>query len=252
MNRTTNSVLAGVAGLTMIVSASCKASYPIAPTDPSPVAFWVHYWTPVGLASVGGVYAFSAFILASDGAYEDVTARATWLESDSRVLRRAGSGLFPSAVAYSAVAPGDVEVAAQYEGLTSAISMSVIRPERQPFPNLTMTAVSAPRSRTERAISASLARECDHIGSRHRARLVGVFKYSCCHYRSRPHHRGRAWNSANHRVIQRTGGVVRSLCTAPVPVGRMRRAVFTIALGALVLSGVNSSASGQEVPGNGR
>jgi hypothetical protein len=152
VNRTTRSVVASVVGLTITASASCKASYPLAPTDPSPVAFWVHYWTPVGIGSVGGLYAFSAFILASDGAYEDVTARATWVESDSQVLRRSGSGLFPSAVAYSAVAPGNVEVAAQYEGLTSSISMSVIRPERQPFPNLMITPVGAALGRSTQSV----------------------------------------------------------------------------------------------------
>jgi hypothetical protein len=106
------------------------------------VAFWVHYWTPVGLGSVGATYAFSAFVLASDGAYEDVTAKAIWSVSDSQVLTNSRASFSAAGIAYSAIAPGNVEVAAHYQGLTSSIFISVIRPDRQPFPNLSITAVS--------------------------------------------------------------------------------------------------------------
>ena len=106
------------------------------------MAFWVHYWTPVGLGSVGATYTFSAFVLASDGAYEDVTARAAWSESNSQILVKSRSVTFPLAVAYSAAAPGNVEIAAQYQGLRSSIVISVIRPDRQSFPNLGITPVS--------------------------------------------------------------------------------------------------------------
>ncbi|MET0214081.1 MAG: Ig-like domain-containing protein [Vicinamibacterales bacterium] len=140
-----------VIGLVIVVSVSCKASYPTTPTA-SPVAFWVHYWTPVGLGSVGSIYAFSAFVLASDGAYEDVTARAVWSESDSQILIKSRSFTFPSAVAYSAAAPGNVEIAAQYLGLRSSIVISVIRPDRRAFPNLGIAAVS-PRVMGESARS---------------------------------------------------------------------------------------------------
>ena len=123
-----------------IASASCHASYPAAPTDATPVAFQIYYTTPVGLALVGTRYPFDAYTLRADGAYEDVTMRATWSSSDPSTMSPGvvtfgtptGSPLF------LAVAPGAADVTAHYEGLSSSLPMFVIRPDRRVYPFLSI------------------------------------------------------------------------------------------------------------------
>jgi hypothetical protein len=124
-----------------IGTVACRASYPAAPTDDSvPVAFYVLHTQTFGFAAVGSTYSFLAYTLTSDGAYEDVTSRTTWVSSDAGVLRPGAT-----VAAFAAVASGPVEVVARHREFVHSIPMFVIRPDRQPYPYLSISA-GAPRT----------------------------------------------------------------------------------------------------------
>jgi trimeric autotransporter adhesin len=128
--------------LISIPLAACHASYPVGPTDPAPapVAFQVQYKTPLGFVSVGTSFSFGAYVLRSDGAYEDVTLRTTWSSTDPSVIRSTtGVGVFVA----SALGPADV--VAQYERFTTTLSLFVTRTDRPVYPFVTVSA-GAPRN----------------------------------------------------------------------------------------------------------
>jgi hypothetical protein len=117
-----------------IIAASCHASYPVAPTDPTPLSFQIYYRNPVAFASVGSFYSFDAYVLRADGAYENVTSQTTWSSSDPAVLRQSTS----SFSTFNAVASGPADVIGRYRGLSSSVSMFVTRPDRRVFPQLSI------------------------------------------------------------------------------------------------------------------
>jgi hypothetical protein len=120
--------------LAAIIAVSCKASYPVAPTEPTPLSFQVYYRNPVTFALVGSVYFFDAYTLRSDGAYENVTSQTTWSSSDPAVLRQNTT----SFSTFNAVATGPADVVGQYRGLSSSVSMFVIRSDRRVYPQLSI------------------------------------------------------------------------------------------------------------------
>ena len=130
MNRTRS-----VCFVVLVVAAtSCRASYPAAPTEPTPLSFQIYYRSPVSFAMVGSFYAFGAYTLRSDGAYEDVTSQTTWSSSDPSVLRQSST----SAAAFNALAVGPADVIARYREFSSSVSMFVIRPDRRVYPQLSI------------------------------------------------------------------------------------------------------------------
>jgi hypothetical protein len=113
-----------------LIATSCQASYPTQPTQAVPVALRVHYLTATGVEPVGTGRGFSAYLLNSDGAYENVTDRATWSSSDPTVLQRDAHSFF------RAVATGAAEIVARYTGLQSSVWVVVVQPESQAYPHL--------------------------------------------------------------------------------------------------------------------
>ena len=105
--------------LTTVAAGSCHASYPVAPTEPTPLSFQIYYRSPVSLATVGSSYVFDAYTLRSDGAYEDVTSQTTWSSSNPAVLRHNPVSSSTGAV-FNAVATGPADVIARYRGLSSS------------------------------------------------------------------------------------------------------------------------------------
>ena len=116
--------------------AGCSASYPTTPTDAVPLGLQVHAAQPLGDASVRSVYTFFAYVLRSDGAWEDVTDRTSWSSPDPVVFRSLGSGR------YLAESPGRAGARAQYAGLGAFVDVVVIDPVRQPLPRLSLGAAA--------------------------------------------------------------------------------------------------------------
>jgi trimeric autotransporter adhesin len=114
--------------------AGCNASYPDHPSPPVPTALQIHYPTPlISPTLVGQSFTLLAYIVNSDGAFEDVTSSATWVSSNSAVVQMVAS---PSR--FSAFAPGLASVSATYRGVSNAVSVTVMEADRR-FPMLTIT-----------------------------------------------------------------------------------------------------------------
>jgi hypothetical protein len=120
--------------MVLVAGVACSATYPAGPTDAAPLGLQVHYVRAVAGPFVGGAYQFAAYTFTSDGAYEEVTSKATWLSSDPLVFRPIAGAPH----SFNAVGTGSVEVLARYSGLTSSISMFVTYSDRQPFPYLSV------------------------------------------------------------------------------------------------------------------
>jgi hypothetical protein len=122
--------------LVAITAPSCQASYPVAPTEPTPLSFQIYHRSPVAFATVGSFYVFDAYTLRSDGAYENVTSQTTWSSSDPAVLRYNTSS--SSTGQFNAMATGPADVVARYRGFSSSLSMFVIRSDRRVYPQLSI------------------------------------------------------------------------------------------------------------------
>ena len=122
-----------------VIGSGCSASYPTSPSTPVPVGLQLQLVQPMGDAPVGSLYAFSAFVIRSDGAWEDVTSKTTWSSPDPLVLQSFGQGRFFTE------SVGSSGVKAQYQGLADFVDVVVINPGGQPLPrlNLTMAAPGA-------------------------------------------------------------------------------------------------------------
>lgn len=126
-----------ITGLLALLVAGCNASYPFQPSHPVPTTLQIHYQTPMGPALVGQSFAFTAYIVNSDGGFQDVTAKATWLSLNTNVVRLTAS---PSG--FTAIAPGVADLSATYEGVGDILPVTVIEADRQ-FPILAITLVSS-------------------------------------------------------------------------------------------------------------
>lgn len=115
-----------------LVTVSCHASYPTAPSSPTIVAVQVQYSRAMSYASVGTSYAFDAYAIRSDGGWEYVTASATWASSDSQVMSPAGG----IAGTFNTVSPGQADVTATYRSVVGRLSIPAIRADRSPYPRL--------------------------------------------------------------------------------------------------------------------
>lgn len=119
----------------LVVAAACAASYPTAPSPAVPIALQVHYGSAIGRVRPGSTYAFQAYSLDTDGAYELVTLRATWTSSDVTVVQP--TSISPST--FLPVAPGAARITARYGGLEASAWMVVSDPLLQRFPLLSVS-----------------------------------------------------------------------------------------------------------------
>ena len=113
-----------------VIGSGCSASYPTSPASPVPVGLQIQLAQPMGDVPPGALYAFSAFTLRSDGAWEDVTGRTTWSSPDPLVFQSFGQGRF------FAESLGSSGVKAQYQGLADFVDVVVNNPEGRPLPRL--------------------------------------------------------------------------------------------------------------------
>lgn len=119
--------------LALALVAACNASYPFPSSRPVPTALQVHFPVPMGPALVGQSFRLMAYIIDSDGAFEDVTSKARWVSSNAAVVQEAATP--PQFVA---LAPGLADLSATYQGISNAVTITVIEADRQ-FPILTIT-----------------------------------------------------------------------------------------------------------------
>ena len=116
-----------------VIGWGCSASYPTSPSSPVPVGLQIQLAQPMGDVPVGSLYTFSAFVLRSDGAWEDVTGRTTWSSPDPLVLQTFGQGRFFTE------SLGSSGVKAQYQGLADFVDVVVNDPLGRPLPRLNLT-----------------------------------------------------------------------------------------------------------------
>jgi hypothetical protein len=93
----------------------------------------LHFASPLGDASLRSVYSFLAYVVRSDGAWQEVTNQATWSSPDPIVFRSLGSGRF------AADSVGLSGVRVQYQGLGAFADIVVIDPARQAVPRLSLS-----------------------------------------------------------------------------------------------------------------
>jgi hypothetical protein len=109
---------AGLLLLVCVASASCTASYPTEPTKARAVGLLLLYAEAKGrIASPGGQYSFTAVTVDSDGAYENVNDRATWLSSDDDVMRHTARGV------YRPFGTGTAQAIVRFEGFEANAPM---------------------------------------------------------------------------------------------------------------------------------
>ena len=65
--------------------AACHASYPFRPSAATPTALHIFYTRALAPQLVGASFGLTAYVFDSDGAWEDVTSRASWSSSNSVV-----------------------------------------------------------------------------------------------------------------------------------------------------------------------
>jgi len=127
-----------------IFLAACHASYPSAPSSAVTVALQVHYPNALGPAPVVSSFGLMAYSVNSEGAFEEVTKKATWSTSDPAVVVRSTS---QSAITenFAAIAPGSADITAQYQGFSTTITVVAFRPDRPVYPSLMISSRGDPR-----------------------------------------------------------------------------------------------------------
>jgi hypothetical protein len=113
---------------------ACTASYPTTPSAPSAVALQLQVADALSEPMVHpATNGFKAFVVRSDGAWEDVTNRATWSTPDPGVLRASADGRF------STVGPGATVARVNYEGFAAFFDVVVLSQAQLSFPRLSAT-----------------------------------------------------------------------------------------------------------------
>ena len=116
-----------------VITTACTATYPTEPTKGQPVGLYLAYSGPKGRTGQGilgqgtfNAYGFIAYTIDADGAYERVTDRASWSSSEDGVVR-AQTGVTTAGIKhYTAVAPGEASVVAQFRGLQATAPVLVV------------------------------------------------------------------------------------------------------------------------------
>jgi hypothetical protein len=112
-------MLIGLAGLVSCISPSCNATYPTPAGPQQNLGLQVQYFRTQQDPRVGGSVLLVAYSIDSDGAWTDVTTRATWLSANSAVI-------VPAAVpgTFNAVSGGTADAIASFGGMTGALPIT--------------------------------------------------------------------------------------------------------------------------------
>ena len=109
-------------------AAGCSADYVASPTAaPQLASIQIHYSRPHTFIAPGSSLSFILFAVSTDGVMENVTGRASWSTSDSRVIQAGAGG------SVRAAAEGAADVIATYEGRTSTARVLVLRDRFFPY-----------------------------------------------------------------------------------------------------------------------
>jgi hypothetical protein len=115
-----------------VLAVSCDATAPAVP-DVNLLGVRVYYSQAMSHVAVGGTASFRAYALSSDGAYDDVTATATWTSGNAQVLSARYRGSF------TGVAPGLTEVQVTAGTMTASLLVPVVNTSNASYPRLTFT-----------------------------------------------------------------------------------------------------------------
>jgi hypothetical protein len=141
-----------------LLVAGCTASYPTAPSEPVPVLLRVHIERPTDreILANGSPRSFFAYVLRSDGAWEDVTAKTAWSSPAPSVftLIPVGSGQFAGRES------GTSGVRAEYAGLAAFLEIVIDRSSLFSFPQLAILTAAGPQTAgaTEQATASVISR----------------------------------------------------------------------------------------------
>jgi Big-like domain-containing protein len=144
------------AGAIGLVGAACQASYPLSPSTPSPAALQIHVPSALGPVPVVSGFALFAYVLNSEGAYEDVTMRASWSTSDPSVISRAATTSTIGPMPFVAMSVGTAVITAQYQGFSTSVTIATFRRDRPAFPTLMVTGGDARLLRSSAPATATL------------------------------------------------------------------------------------------------
>jgi len=108
---------------------SGSSNAPSTPTTPTPTLSSVSVTAPNSAAKPGDSAQFTAFAVFSDGSAQTVTNQANWLSSNSAVATVSTTGFV------TAVAAGDADVRATYQGVTGTAHMTVAAVVTPPPPS---------------------------------------------------------------------------------------------------------------------
>ncbi len=116
-----------------LLAMSCSAQYPAAPS-PTVAGLQVFYGRATNRASSYSSFPFRAYVVWSDGAYEEVTVVATWQSSNQQVLRPSTTTGYFTVAGY-----GVAEVLARYQDATATLRLAVPRVDTTLYPRLVVS-----------------------------------------------------------------------------------------------------------------
>ncbi len=104
----------------LVAVSGCSANYPTTPTPtPTLSGLQIHYLSPHVSISPGVPAQLILYAIDSEGVYEDVSRRASWVSGNPSVLTSLGNG------SLRGVAIGTTQAIATYQGLTTAATIVV-------------------------------------------------------------------------------------------------------------------------------
>ena len=118
--------------------AACQASYPSLASPSTPAKLQIHAPSAIGPVRLASGFRLAAYLLNSDGAYEDVTPKASWSVSDPTILSRSTT-IATTTVAFVATGVGTTDITAQYQGLSSSVTIVTVLTDRPAYPMLTVS-----------------------------------------------------------------------------------------------------------------
>jgi hypothetical protein len=134
--------------LVLAALAGCSAHYPGSPTQvPTLAAVQIHYIGSHSWVNPGTSVSLALYAINSDGAYESVTSRASWLSSNTAVAT-VSNGTARGAGA------GAADIIATYQGLTATARVVVIN-SAVPVPWLDIRTFSVPETGRTTSATAS-------------------------------------------------------------------------------------------------
>jgi hypothetical protein len=134
-----------------VATARCAASYPTEPTQAAPVSLFITQGVR-GRVNINSSAGYQAFIVNTDGAFENVSGLATFESSDTGVARS------NSRTTFIGVAAGITTITARHAGLTASVPMVVVDPRVVIFPRLSIIITGPSRIGGQAQTAAGLQR----------------------------------------------------------------------------------------------